>query len=90
MFRNKFHSFVACFTEALVFVKKFAQERKKKGGKQGKGRVETENERVTLSSTYLVWFSLHWLVNALSPNINEQILYTDLHIFPLKLVKRIC
>ena len=37
MFRNKFHSFVACFTEALVFVKKFAQERKKKGGETGKG-----------------------------------------------------
>lgn len=89
MFRNKFHSFVASFTEALVFVKKFAQERKKRG-KQGKGRGEKENMRVTLSSTYLVWFSLHWLVNALSPNINEQILYTDLHIFPLKLVKRIC
>ena len=36
MFRNKFHSFVACFTEALVFVKKFAQERKKRG-QTGKG-----------------------------------------------------
>ena len=37
MFRNKFHSFVACFTEALVFVKKFAQDRKKKRGETGKG-----------------------------------------------------
>ena len=37
MFRNKFHSFVACFTEALVFVKKFAQKRKKKRGETGKG-----------------------------------------------------
>ena len=89
MFRNKFHSFVACFTEALVFVKKFAQERKKKG-KTGKGERREGKHQVTLSLTYLVWFSLHWLVNALSPNINEQILYTDLHIFSLKLVKRIC
>ena len=89
MFRNKFHYFVACFTEPLSFLKKFPQERKKKKRKQGKGRGEKENMRVTLSSTYFVWFSLHWLVNALSPIINGQILYTDLHKFPYKLVRRI-
>ena len=54
MFRNKFHSFVACFTEALVFVKKFAQETGKGESRDGKQASHAQFDILGLIQSALV------------------------------------